>query len=198
MGYEKLYQPKSAVIIGQQGEVIDTADSYDPLGGISVYNEMQTSIHRGESFGFSAYGTLAIGASSTLIGRVTSKEVHFDGMSIDLANGGVLLEFIEAPTVSVLGTAQSARRKNRAIANTATMGVYSGATITGGTLVFSSLPPLVSGQGNSKIESSTAIEDGWVLKRNTDYAIRLTNQSGIATAWNASFGWHESNIILEA
>lgn len=198
MGFEKLYQPKSAVIIGQQGEVIDTAGSYDPLGGVSVYNEKQTSIHHGESFGFSAHGSLAIGASITLIGRVTSKEVHFDGMGIDLANGGILLEFIEAPTVSVLGTPQSSRRKNRAIANTATMSIYSGATVTGGTLVFSSLPPLVSGQGNSKIESSAAIEEGWVLKRNTDYAIRLTNQSGIATAWNASFGWHESNIVLEA
>ena len=66
----KLYQPRSALIIGRNDVVIDTSDSFDPLGGISVYSELQTAIHGGEAFGFSSHGTIANTASITLIGRV--------------------------------------------------------------------------------------------------------------------------------
>lgn len=194
--------PQSGRILKEDNSVVNMADTIagalDPLEGFAVYNEMQHSIHKGEAFGYSANGTLTNGASLVLLGRVGAKQAHFDGLDIDLSSGGVLVELIEAPTVSSAGTLLLARRKNRAIGTSAsnTMIIYSGATITGGAVIFDSKPPLVSGQGNSVNSAKSSIEDGWILKQNTDYSIRITNQSGASVIYNTSFGWHESSIIL--
>lgn len=189
-------------LLKEDGTVVNEADilfnALDPLQGFAVYNELEHSIHKGTSYGFTAHGSIANGANLTLIGRLQAKQVHFEGLDVQLQTGGVLLELIESPTITVLGTAQSARRKNRATVNNATLLIYSGATITNGTgtVIYDSLPPLVSGIGNSIDSTQTSIQGGWVLKQNTDYAIRLTNQSGATITFNAAFGWHEPDIIL--
>lgn len=195
--------PNSGRLLKENGEFLNIADLFqealDPLLGFAVYSEKQRAIHKGESFGVSMYATgLANNGVVTMIGRVGAKQIHFDGMDIDLSSGGVLLELIEAPTVTVLGTLTSAHRKNRAIGTPTsnTMLIYDGATITGGSVVYSTKPPVISIGGNKVSSANASIADGWVLKQNTDYAIRITNQSGAAIDYSASFGWHESSIVL--
>lgn len=194
--------PESGRLLKEDNSFVNVADVFhnalDPLEGFAVYNEIQHAIHKGEAFGYSSYGTLTNGASLIFLGRVGAKQVHFDGLDIDLSSGGVLVELIESPTVSATGTLLAARRKNRAIGSSASnaMLIYAGATITGGTVIFDSKPPLVPGHGHSVNSAKSSIEEGWVLKQNTDYAIRVTNQSGASITYNTSFGWHESSITL--
>lgn len=199
---EKIGQqsPDTGRFLKEDSTTINLADvvanAVDPLGGITFYDEMQHAIHLGTAYSFSAHGTVAGNSTYTFIGRVTTKQVHFDGMNVGFQAGGVLVELLEAPTVSVLGTLQTVRRKNRATPKAVTMSVYAGATITGGTMIFDTLPPIVSGQGNKIESASTGIVQGWVLAQNTDYAIRFTNTTATAITFDANFGWHEPSIVL--
>lgn len=186
----------------EDGTFINTADiivnALDPLGGVAVSDEQQHAIHEGTAFSFSTHGTIGAVSSLVLLGRIGAKQVHFDGMNVSMQAGGVLVELLEAPTVTSIGTLQSARRKNRAMGtiNSNTMVIYLGATITGGDLIFDSLPPIVAGQGNNIQSAQSGIVEGWVLKQNTDYAIRLSNTTAQPATFDANFGWHESSIIL--
>lgn len=190
---KNLQYPFSGNAIDQSGNSVNLVD---PIGGIRVFNEHQASIHDGNAYTYSAYGTILAGASLVMIGRVKAKQVHFDGFSVHLSQGDTLLEFFESPAISAVGTQQNARRKNRAINNTATMLVYSGSTVTSdGTLILVSKPPLTG--GGAHIESAIdTIGEGWVLKENTDYMIRLTNQAASTTSYSVEFNWHESETIL--
>ncbi len=202
-------QPETGREYKEDGTVVNTADlmvtlvtlfqnAKDPINGLFVVNEFQNATHLGQTYSFSSYGTIANGSSITLLGRVGAKQIHFDGMDIQLASGGILMEMLEAPTISTLGTSQTVRRRNRAVGTTGnnTMLVYSGSAVTGGTLIDTAKPPIVTSNGQRVEGATTGIGEGWILKQNTDYAIRLTNNTGAAVDFNASFAWHESSIIL--
>lgn len=194
--------PETGRILKEDNTVINIADiivaAIDQLGGVIVYDEEQHAIHSGDAYSFSTHGTLASAGVLTLLGRIGNKQVHFDGMNVDFQSGGILLEFIEAPTVTATGTIQSVRRKNRVSVKANILDVYLGATATGGTIIFDSLPPVVSGQGNKTESATSGVVKGWVLKSNTDYIIRFTNTNLVTVTFDANFGWHESSVLLGA
>lgn len=193
-------QAISGRIVKEDNSFINLADivamAIYLTGGVYVVDEEQNAIHEGDAYSFSTHGTITSAGTLTLLGRIGDKQVHFDGMNVNFQSGGVLLEFIESPTVSSTGTLQTVRRKNRATVKDNVLNVYSGATATGGTVIFDSLPPVVSGQGNKTESATSGVVKGWVLKANTDYIIRFTNTNLVSITFDANFGWHESSIIL--
>jgi len=193
-------QAISGRIVKEDSSFINIADiiamAIDPMNGVFIVDEEQHAIHEGNAYSYSTHGTINAGASLTLLGRIGNKQVHFDGMNVDFQSGGVLLEFLEAPTITNVGTAQTVRRKNRATVKDNVLDVYLGATTTGGTIVFDSLPPIVSGQGNKTESASSGVVKGWVLKANTDYIMKFTNTNAVSVTFDANFGWHESSVIL--
>lgn len=179
--------PQTGRFIDETGAVVNLVEN----GSLKTQTKNETAIFEGKAFDFSAYGTIANGQSLTLIGAVDGNKVIFNGMTLDFSSGGVLLEFIESPTISNQGTLQSTHKKNRSLNTSGTLLVYSGATVTGGTVIFVDKKPLVTGVGQRVSASNSGIENGWVLNKYTNYAIRLTNQSGASVDFTGTFGWVE-------
>lgn len=192
--------PETGREVKEDGTIINTADiisnAVDKSGGIRTNSELQSAVHDGNMYSFTSHGTLSAGSSLILLGRVGSKQVHFDGFDMDVSQGAFLVEFFEAPTITTVGTLQTTSNRNRASTTTATMSLYAGTTVSAnGTLLADDLLLLV-GQGSNVLSGTATIDDGWVLKANTDYIIKMTNQAASTTSYNAKFAWHEATYIV--
>jgi hypothetical protein len=173
-----------------------TAIVADKSGGIRVNNEAQTALHDGNLFSFFSNGTISGGSSIILLGKVGAKQVHFDWFVVDVSQGAFLVEFFESPTVTSNGTAQIVSKRNRASLISSTLALYSGATVSANGTLMSSDKLLSIGTGAKVLSGSAGIDDGWVLKSNTDYIIKLTNQESSTTSFNAKFVWHEPSYMV--
>jgi hypothetical protein len=175
---------------------VGTAIVLDKSGGIRITDNIQSALHDGNMYSFTNHGTIAAGASLILLVRIGYKQVHFDGFSMDISQSPFLIEMFEAPTVTTTGTLQTVSNRNRASANTPTMSLYTGAAVfANGTLIADDLL-LIAGQGSNVLSGSSSIDNGWVLKANTDYIIKLTNQAGITTSYNTNLTWNEATYIV--
>ena len=166
----------------------------DQSGALPMLTEFQAAVHAGESFSYAASQIgLASAGVVTLLGRTGTKQVHFDGFKVTVSNAPFRIELFEAPTVSNAGTLLDSRRRNRANANVSLMTIYSTPIFSAtGLILDDDLIPQIS-QGAQNSSGQGTVDDGWVLKANTDYLIRLTNLSGGAVNWSAKFTWHEAN-----
>jgi len=168
----------------------------DKSGGMRSISELQSAVHDGMMFGLSSHGTITAGASLILLGVIGTRQVHFDGFKCDISQTPFLIEFFESPTVTTLGTQVATRRRNRANANVSQMLVYSGGTVSANGALIDDDQLLLVGQGANVLNGTGTIEDGWVLKANTTYMIKLTNQASSTTSFNTKFAWHEAEYIV--
>lgn len=190
--YYQLGSEKKAYVFDSNGTPIIA----DLSGSNRVVSEVQSAVHDGMSFSYSAHSSIAAGSSLILLGRTGSRQVHFDGFKCDISQTPFLIEFFEAPTVTTTGTLQSTQRRNRANTNASQMLVYSNATVSANGTLIDDDQLLLVGQGANVLSGTGTIEDGWVLKANTDYIIKLTNQAASTTNFNAKFSWHEATYLV--
>ena len=185
----------------EDGTVINMADivsaAIDLSGSVKTMTEFQSAVHNGSSFSYSANQIgLANNGTILLLGRTGLKQVHFDGLSIQVSQAPFRVQFYEAPTVTNVGTILASRRRNRQNANISQMQIYMTPTImANGLLLDDDLSVQVS-QGAAKNSGTSSVDDGWVLKANTDYLIVMTNLSGTTINWSAKFTWHEPDYLL--
>lgn len=190
--------PLSGRVLKEDNSFMNMADTFvgavDKSGALKTVTEFQNAVHDGESFSYSANQIgLANNGVVTFLGRTGTKQVHFDGLSIKTSIAPFRVQFYEAPTVSNAGTLLTSRRRNRINTNTSLMEIYSTPTYSAvGTILDDDLIVEISGSGGNKNSGAGSIDDGWVLKANTDYLIVLTNLSGGATNWSGKFSWHEA------
>lgn len=165
----------------------------DLSGGIPVITEFQSAVHNGESFCYSA-NQIGLTNTSTvvLLGRTGAKQVHFDGFSVRASQAPFRIQFYEAPTVSNAGTILTSRRRNRSNANTSLMAIYQTPTYSASGILLDDDLIVETSQGNNQNSGGGSVDDGWVLKANTDYLIVMTNLSGATINWSAKFTWHEA------
>lgn len=165
----------------------------DKSGNIKVVNELQNAIHDGLAFSYSmnAVGLANNGTVSMLL-RTGAKQVHFDGLSLDVSQAPVSLLLYEAPTVTTTGTLQATRGRNRINTNVSVMTVYLTPTVSSAGLLLDTQLIVTASQGNSKVAGTAEVDEGWVFKANTDYYILMTNSSGAAINYNTQLTWHES------
>jgi hypothetical protein len=195
---EKIGQqsPDTGRFLKEDSTTFNIADAIsgamDKSGSIKTVGELQNAVHDGLAYGFSSHASIAGLGILIFLGRVGAKQVHFDGLSCDVSQGPFLIELFEAPTVTTTGTAQATRRRNRANATVSTMLVYSGATVSAnGLLVDDDLVQGI-GLGSNTLSGTAGVDAAFVLKANTDYIIKFTNQAATATTYNAKFIWHEA------
>ena len=168
----------------------------DKSGGIRTVSELQSAVHDGMAFGFTQYSTILAGASLIMLGVTGARQVHFDGFLCDISQGPFLLELYESPTVTTLGTQQSSRRRNRSNPNVSQMLIYAGGTVSANGLLIADDLLLGIGQGSNVVSGSAGLDDGFVLKANTTYMIKMTNQAASTTSYNAKFAWHEATYVV--
>jgi hypothetical protein len=195
-----ILRPETGRELREDGTYINTADllvgMLDKSGGVRHVSELQNAVHDGMAFGFSSHGTLGAGLSLIMLGVTGTFQVHFDGFLCDISQGPFLLELYEAPTVITLGTQQSSRRRNRSNPNVSKMLIYAGGTVSANGLLISDDLLLGIGQGSNVVNGTAGLDDGFVLKANTTYMIKLTNQAASTTSYNAKFAWHEATYTV--
>jgi len=121
---------------------------------------------------------------------------HIVKLGFSLGRGDVDILAFEDTTVSANGAELTeVYNTARTSVNTPTMILYSGPTVTGdGTKIHTSwVPPTATGTGLSAagaLVGDTAGEE-WELKPNSNYMIRITNNSGSTIAYQYELLWYE-------
>ena len=155
--------------------------------------ELNSGVHEGVAFSISDYNaSLANNGVVTFSGRTGNKSIHFLNIDITSNVGGWFMELYESPTITVVGTPQTPMNLNFQSANTSDLTVKSGVTASPlGTLKLSKHIHVVGTGSANRIDSSGSLSSGVILKTNTDYLFRLTNQSGAAAPYEMTLEWAE-------
>jgi hypothetical protein len=161
---------------------------YDDLEGVPVANDhVHEELHAGTRQLATDYQA-ALGAVRYYTVTTGANLVHFVGKIFP--NAEVLVQLIEAPTVTVAGSAMAFHNKNRGSSKTTTVAAATGATVTNatGTVLENTLLGS-TGAGNRIAPGSNRGDEEWDLAPNTVYAVKLT-PSG-ATDVSVSFDIYE-------
>jgi len=166
--------------------------------GLTSLSELTRAIHEGKAFAIGTEGEIAASSSVYLLGKSGDKQIHFDEFIADFSQGNIRISLYEDTIVSADGTPVIPSNMNFASTNEATLSVFSAPTITSnGTL---KQPPKflpLTGGGANVSPSQGGIAKGRVLKRNTNYLIRIENlDANTAVTFGAILTWHESDVVL--
>jgi hypothetical protein len=166
----------------------------DKLGYIASSTEQQTEIHNGNMFGLDKEGTIPASSSIVLLGKVGAKEIHFHSITGQFAKGGIRISLFEAPTTTLNGTPVSGKNFNRNYSDAHTIQIFNAPTVTdNGTPLPSIFHPL-TGVGVNILNANLSIGGGRVLKRNTDYLIKIENTDSSTVAYGINLLWSESTV----
>lgn len=151
--------------------------------------------HKGESYHTSKYfAAVASAATVDILIKVGSgKALHANFKSA--GGGDFTTQIFETPTISADGTSINIRDMNRTTASTSNATAFHTPTIsaTGTALTDTEFTP-----GGSGIATPGGVQSGvfgrggeWILKKSTNYLIRLTNQALTAQNMSISASWYE-------
>lgn len=186
--------PKIANMTPITGRMVNDNDVIhnivDADGMVKVALAANTYVHEGKAFNFSFVGSVS--TTTYLMGRTGAKPVHLLGYHVTSATQAMTIEFYEAPTVTVDGTAQSVIPRNRIESETPTLAVYLGPTVTADGLLLAKSKIFASGSGANRVGGDDAISIEWLLKPDTDYVFKLT--PGGTTEVTADFTWMETEF----
>jgi hypothetical protein len=157
---------------------------------LQVIDYAHHEIHSGSHYFYDSHHDIAKAgvAEHIVITPDTTKWAHMV-MSVESTAGQILLEVFRGATVSANGTLETAINRNGNYADASTTLIYETPTVTGdGTLIRSS----VYGTGkNSSTGGGDRGSSETVLKQNTIYLLRITEQNILATTVNINFDWYE-------
>lgn len=183
--------PKINNIAPVTGRVITENDTLvsviDVFGNVKVIDVANSSVHDGTAYTYT--GTAQVQASSSVyfMGKSGGVTAHLMGFFVKSDASPVKVEFFESPTTTADGTAQSAVARNRQSTATATMQVFVNPTVTAsGTLLMTDRV-----LGDKQTVSDNHLDGEWLLKKNTSYLFRLTNETNQAVNIVAGFNWVE-------
>lgn len=161
-------------------------------GAVGSIDQEHLQIHRGNGFTLGKRFTIAeAGGVVDFLGIVPAGTFpHFRTMIVTLDGGPFDVDFYEGTTVSANGAAVSANNNNRNSANTNSMEIYQGPTVTDAGALLE--PVLATGNKQSGAIGSDSTNE-WILKAGTNYLIRITNNTPGGGSSNASANmfWYE-------
>lgn len=160
-------------------------------GAVQTIDWEHSRIHSSKAFLVNGKHTIANGASlDILLSNPAGNYPHLRAATANVTGAPFDVCIYEAPTVSANGTAATARNLNRNSAATANLLAYTGPTVTGtGTELECSIVPGAKQTGGSGIDN---IQMEWVLKANTLYLVRFTNNSGGSEDASIKLFWYEA------
>ena len=170
-----------------------TTTTNDRLGYLATTDELTNEIHNGRAYAISSDGTIAAGQSMIILGKVGNREVHFHNINGEFSQGNIRITLFEAPTITSNGTPILGTNMNRTFSDTHTMSVFMTPTITANGLKIGSIFFPLTGGGAHIAGASGGIASDRVLKKNTNYIIRIENVDNATVSLGANFIWSESN-----
>lgn len=179
--------PITGRMINNENEVHNIVDNY---GSVKTIDIGHTSVHDGISYIYTgAASDIASNQSLYFLGRTNNITAHLFNFFVQSDQAPMTIQFFEAPIVTSPGTVQSAINRNRQLMTPAIMSVYAGSVVSAdGTELL-----LARILGDKKTVTSEDIQGEWLLKKNTDYVFKITNNSTQSANISAGFNWLESN-----
>jgi len=101
------------------------------------------------------------------------------------------VELFEDVTTSNNGTACVNRNRNRNVSDSNTVVCYEDPTVTAGTATSNRIQNGIFGAGRNSFGGGARDNEELVLKQNSKYLVRITEQNIAATSVNWSFDWYE-------
>ena len=163
---------------------------------VSTIDAVHRMIHEGFAYHASGKATaIADGATLEMLFKVPAGTFpHFHKVRMQYGAGDVEMDAYEGTTVSADGTSITAYNLNRNSSNTPNMTAFHTPTITAdGTKIHAQwAPPTASGTGGSQ-EGVVDVTQGeeWILKPDTNYLFRITNNSGEIISIGYEIMWYE-------
>jgi len=165
-------------------KIIDNDHNYIHLGKLFVYNEkFDLATTASKVFAFTTpNGTY---------------DIHYRPSIVSSSGDKVYIELLEASTLSAPGTNKltSVFNMNRRSTRTTNMQTFaSGATINAaGTMIKSNFIGGGTSVGGKVAGDSVGVQNEIVLKSNTIYCVRITNDSGSTNTIHLQMQWYEED-----
>jgi hypothetical protein len=156
--------------------------------GLITIDAVHSEVHKGDGFSHTEKHAIANGASfDVLMINPAGNRPHF--RSLTIADGAPMdVELFEGTTVSANGSTMGVLNTDRNSANTNNMTLFSGPTITDdGSLIEFNF--VVGDRKAGGTAESPVLE--WILKEDTNYLLRVTNNSGGASDFAHNLFWYE-------
>lgn len=185
---------RGGYLYASDGSRVNEADilrnATDSTGAQIAMDEVHAFVNRGIVYDLTAKIALSASATIYLTGVTNGAVVHFIRENYLSDQGGVEFRLLE-DVMFTGGTLMSPKNRNRTSANTATLEVRSGSTVsdTGTELYLIGLPTATSPQGRGSQSGSEAVP--WVLDSETNYAIEIKNLTADAKTIYAELSWYE-------
>lgn len=124
-----------------------------------------------------------------LVTPASPQAIHLQAIELTVDTGPDSIQIFEGCTVSANGTALTQINRNRNCTTASVLNVYRDPTVTGdGTEI--SKHKIFSAQNKTPITSLGDVDE-WVLKYDTNYLVRFTNNSGGVGDVEIHMSWHE-------
>lgn len=175
---------------------------FDPLvHAVTVTPHEHRLIHDGMTFHATArVPTLADGASIDWLMSVPAGSYpHMTTFEFQLSAGEVDIKTYEGVTTSADGTPVTQWNRNRNSSNTPDLLMFSAPTVTDLGTEFHDryVPPTAGGVGARAGTLAPNFGEEWILKPETKYLVRLTNNSGAAITLTGEALWYEPSYVVD-
>lgn len=178
--------PVTGRMVNEQDEVVNVVDNFGSLKTIGIEN---SAVHAGIAFTYAAAAQITAAGHAYFHGKTGNIVSHLMSFFVKADAAPVTVEFFEAPTISNDGTPVAAIARNRILNPTPLMQVFAAPTVTAdGT-------QLLIGKilGDKQTVSSANLDGEWLLKPNTSYIFKVTNNTNQTINVGAGFNWIEAD-----
>ena len=154
-------------------------------------------IHNGKGFTHNdRHLNLANAGVSDHLIKVGDNALHVTYFGVVATGSPVVVEYYENTTVSADGTPMALGNNNRTSEKVTTATMFEGPTITGvgDRLGGTEIPDITVGAGQSSGGQAILGGGEWILKPNTNYLYRITNNSGSAINYNITLFYYEPGL----
>ena len=190
--------PHTGRFIKENGEVVNFAGTVERV--TSAFKTIETEhayIHEGIFFESYNKFTLAAGATRVVtIKPAAGTYLHYRPTNLVTSADKVTIEFYEGATVTAAtGTAVTPSNHNRNSTLASKVTLLDAPTVTANGTKFTQVYiPGATGVGGSRTGASAGVSNSeWVLKPDTQYAIKVTNGSSGANDIQINFQWYEES-----
>lgn len=149
---------------------------------------------RKESYSLSAKITVPAGQSVYLIGVTDGADVHIEQEGFASSLGGLEIRLLEGITYTG-GSPLTNRNKNTRSGIASTFNTIAGATVSSDGIELRLFAIPLSDSPSEKSTGEQGQVEEWKLKRNTAYALKLTNINNNELTVYGSFDWSEYVLL---
>lgn len=162
---------------------------------LAILNHIIKDIENGESFFYNEADTLTTTASPLYYSFRTNglKTVYFIGAVVGSLGGQLKIEIFENSTITdATGTILTCRNKNRQLPDTCDIVLKKAPTVTvDGTLLSTLYAGAGSNPGKAETGQTTSDLDPTILKGETNYILKITNEAGADLDFSMIIRWNE-------